>query len=495
MTVLDRKAKIVATLGPATETPDKIEALLRAGVDVVRLNLSHGTVDGHEKAVSTIREVSARVDRPVSVLLDLQGPRIRTGKNPGGPLTLTEGQSVRLAPEGASADGPSITTTYENLYRDVSPGDRVLIDDGLIELRVTGITDKTVECEVVYGGEVKSHKGINLPGVEVSAPSLTEKDLEGIDMGVRAGVDYIALSFVRRASDVAMLKDYLKEKGTPEMPVIAKIEKAEAVEALPEILKVSDGVMIARGDLGVELSAEKVPVLQKSIINEANQADKLVITATQMLDSMISNPRPTRAEASDVANAVFDGSDAVMLSGETAVGKHPVKAVEIMVKIIREAEGTIDQKPYLMRRERGTMESFAHAVCFAAYAASSEVESRAIVVFTQSGHTAQLLSKLRPTAPIVAFTPDPDTCTRLSLIWGVKPFCIGFGGHTDEMICRGEAALLNTGMVEWGDRVVIVSGTKVGLRGATNMMKIDWIGSDECRVYLTGEPATPAEKS
>jgi pyruvate kinase len=485
-TPLERKAKIVATLGPATESPEAVEALIRAGVDVMRVNLSHGTTEGHERVIRTVREVSAQVGRPVAILMDLQGPRIRTGKMDA-PKEISAGELVSLVPEGEAAGDGELTTTYSELNRDVKPGDRVLIDDGLIELRVTGITDGRVDAEVVYGGPVKGHKGINLPGVDVSAPSLTERDMTGIDMGLKMGIDYLALSFVRRAADVARLKDYLKERGVEDVPVIAKIEKAEAIDSLDDILEISDGVMIARGDLGVELSSEKVPVLQKKIINRANEKDKLVITATQMLDSMINNPRPTRAEASDVANAVFDGTDALMLSGETAVGKYPVKSVEMMVRIIKEAEGSVEQKPYLMRRDRSAMESFSHAVCFAAYAASSEVKSRAIVVFTQSGATALSISKLRPTAPVIAFTPVDRTCTRLALVWGVRPLCVSFGGHTDEMICRGEAALLDNGLVDWGDRVVVVSGTKVGMRGATNMMKIDWIGSEECRVYLTGE--------
>jgi pyruvate kinase len=343
-----------------------------------------------------------------------------------------------------------------------------------------------VDCEVVFGGLVGPRKGINLPGVDVSAPSLTAKDMEGIELAVRREVDYIALSFVRRPSDVFDLKRLLADRGV-EIPVIAKIEKAEAVDNLASIIDVSDGVMIARGDLGVELSPEKVPVLQKNIIAAANESDKVVITATQMLDSMINNPRPTRAEASDVANAVFDGTDALMLSGETAVGRHPVKTVEIMGRIIKEAEASNGEASHLLRRRKGLPDSFSRAVAFAAVAASTEVHSRAIVVFTQTGDTAQMLSKLRPRAPVVAFTPVERTVRRLALVWGVKPFHIAFGGHTDEMICRGEAALLDQGLASWGDKVVIVSGTRVGMRGATNMMKIDWIGSEECRVYLKTE--------
>lgn len=490
----NRKAKIVATIGPASDSPEIIEGLIKAGVNVVRLNLSHGTLDAHRKVLAAVRDAAGRLACPVGVLLDLQGPRIRTGTLPGRKLEVVVGQKVAIVPEGESIPGPYVTTTYREFSNDVKVDDRILIDDGIIELKVSGVREKVVECEVVFGGAVREFKGMNLPGVNISAPSLTEKDMEGIELAVECEVDYIALSFVRRASDVFSLKRLLAEKGA-EIPVIAKIEKAEAVDNLSSILDVSDGVMIARGDLGVELSSEKVPVLQKKIIKAANETDRVVITATQMLDSMISNPRPTRAEASDVANAVFDGTDALMLSGETAIGKYPVKAVEMMVRIIREAEESDSEKPHLLRRREDLTDSFARAVAFASVAASTEVRSKAIVVFTQTGDTALMLSKLRPKPPVVAFTSQEKAMTRLTLIWGVKPYRIDFGGHTDEMICRGEAALLDAGLADWGDKVVIVSGTRVGMRGATNMMKIDWIGSEECRIYLKGKGSDPQGSS
>ena len=336
---------------------------------------------------------------------------------------------------------------------------------------------------MINGGEIKTHKGMNLPGVKISAPPLTDRDREGIGLAVLREVDYLALSFVRRPEDVLELKSLLKERSS-EIAVIAKIEKAEAVEALTAILEVSEGVMIARGDLGVELSAEKVPILQKRIIQIANEAEKIVITATQMLDSMINNPRPTRAEASDVANAVFDGTDALMLSGETAVGKHTVKAVEMMSRIIVEAEEADPVRRERHRRRDSMPSSFAHMICLAAYSASADERSSVIVVYTQTGDTAMILSKLRPTAPIVAFTPLEKTCRRLALVWGVHPCKIEYGGHTDEMICRGESELIERGLANWGDTVMIVSGTKVGMRGATNMMKIDWLGSEECKLTL-----------
>ncbi len=481
-----RNTKIVATLGPASSSPASIEELIVAGVNVVRLNLSHGTRAEHGRVIGSVREVSARLEVPVAILLDLQGPRIRTGRLKGGQIELKPRQQVTITAGEPDSEAPVITTTYDNLYRDVAPGDRILMDDGLIEVRVRKVVDTEIGCEVVYGGVLREHKGMNLPGVNVSAPSLSDKDREDLDFGIDNGVDFIALSFVRKASDIFELRERLKQRNA-EIPIIAKIEKAEAIENLDAILDESDGIMIARGDLGVELSAEVIPVLQKKLISRANEAGKVVITATQMLESMISNPRPTRAEASDVANAVFDGTDALMLSGETAVGRYPVKAVEMMSKIAAEAEEAALAQKHFLRRKKAPAGSFAQAVAFAAHAASAEVGAKAIVVFTQTGETAQIISKTRPASPIVAFTPIEKTWRRMSIDWGLHPFMIGFGGHTDEMICRGEAALLNYGLADFGDTIVIVSGTKVGMRGATNMMKIDWIGSEECKLYIRKE--------
>jgi len=481
-----RRTKIVATIGPASTSPKIIDELLMAGVNVCRLNFSHGTLEEHKAVISDIRAAAMRLDLPVAILLDLQGPRIRTGLLEKGIVELKSEQRVTITTDDVKGNENVIPTTYLQLPQDVKPGDRILIDDGLIELRVIGVAGNNVECDVVYGGILKDQKGMNLPGVAISAPSLSRKDMRDMDFGISQGVDYIALSFVRKASDVTGLKEYLKEKGA-DIPVIAKIEKPEAIENLDSIIEEADGIMVARGDLGVELSAEEVPIAQKKIIYMANIAGKPVITATQMLESMINNPRPTRAEASDVANAVFDGTDALMLSGETAVGKYPVKTVEIMAKIAVEAEEADMSRRQSMRRKKEKAGSFSEAVAFASFAAAGELHSKAIVVFTQSGSTAKLVSKLRSTTPIIAFTPLEETRRRLSLVWGVQPFCIEFGGHTDEMICSGEAAMLNNGLAELGDTIVVVSGTKVGMRGATNMMKIDRIGSEECKLFLKGK--------
>lgn len=479
----ERKTKIIATIGPASGSAEVIEGIIKAGANVLRLNLSHGTREGHAEVISAIREVSDRLERPVAILLDLQGPKIRVGRLKRPSIELKAGQAINISAAVPDGDENTISTTYKDLYRDVKAGDRILMDDGLLEVRVVKVEGEVIRCVVVYGGVLKERKGMNLPGVAVSAPCVSEKDAEDLEFGITQGVDYVALSFVRKASEISGLKERIKARGA-DIPVIAKIEKAEAIENLDSILEESDGIMIARGDLGVELSTEEIPVLQKKLISRANEAGKIVITATQMLESMIENPRPTRAEASDVANAVFDGTDALMLSGETAVGKYPVKAVEIMVRVALEAEVAALAQKHLLRRRQGPMGSFAQAVAFAASAASVEVNPRAIVVFTETGETARLLSKLRPATPIVAFTNNPLTWRRLSLLWGVVPYIVIFGEHTDEMICRGEAALLDHGLADFGDTIVVVSGTKVGMRGATNMMKIDWIGSDECRIYL-----------
>lgn len=482
-----RKTKIIATLGPATSSPASIEELLTAGANVFRLNLSHSSHEDHERAIHAIRERSRALGMPAAILLDLQGPRIRVGRLKGGAVTLVKGERIRIIPEGAAQDGTGvITTTYNDLYRDVRPGDRILMDDGLLEVHVNGVDGTTIDCEVIFGGTLKEHKGINLPGVCISAPGLTDKDLADLAFGVENRVDYIALSFVRKASDVADLKSLIRANGA-EIPVIAKIEKAEAVDDIDAILEEAYGIMIARGDLGVELSAERVPIIQKKLIAKANEAGRLVITATQMLESMITNQRPTRAEASDVANAVFDGTDALMLSGETAIGSHPASAVMTMSRIALEAEEASLSQKHFLRKEEASFHSFAQAVAFAAHAASIEVKPKAIIVFTESGETARILSKLKPATPVVAFTPLESTWCRLALHWGVQPFILEYGGHTDEMICRGEAAMLDHGLAEMGDTVVIVSGTKVHMKGATNMMKIDWIGSEECKLYLKSD--------
>jgi pyruvate kinase len=481
-----RRTKILATLGPASASKEVLSGLLRSGVNLIRLNFSHGDDSSHLAALSLVRETAGELKLPVGIIADLQGPRIRTGLLKEKSVTLIPGKKITITTakdDDFRGDELIITTTYKGLAEDVSPDNRILIDDGLIELKVLNVEETEVECEIIYGGTLSEHKGVNIPGVKLSIAALGKKDLSDLQIAINGGVDYIAISFVQSAGDITHLKELISEAGS-RIPVIAKIETMKAVDELEAIVRESDALMIARGDLGVELSPEKVPILQKKIIEMANEAGKPVITATQMLESMIKNPRPTRAEASDVANAVFDGTDAVMLSGETAVGLHPVRSVETMVKIILETELQSIERRRFIRRNLDRVSSFEEAVSFAAFAAAGEVRAKAICVFTETGSTALKLARLRPITPLVAFTPSKETLQALTLGWGISPYLIEFGDHTDEMICRGEAELLNLGLAELKDTIVIVSGTKVGMMGATNMMKVDWIGSDECKPFI-----------
>ncbi|VAV85777.1 Pyruvate kinase, partial [hydrothermal vent metagenome] len=460
--MITRKTKIVATLGPATDTSERIKELITAGVDVFRLNMSHGTRADHKRRIDMVRDISAGFVRQIAILMDIQGPKIRIGKVQDGGVTLKEGGTITITTEDIVGNEELVPTTYGGLTRDLRAGDRVLIDDGLLELKVEAVEGSCVRCTVVYGGILKDNKGINLPGVDVSAPAFTDKDKADVDFGIGEEVDYFALSFVRTVKDIKQLRDHMEQQGS-RIPILSKIETDTAIKHLDDIITNSDGVMVARGDLGVELSAEDVPILQKQIIEMARKAGKPVITATQMLDSMMISPRPTRAEASDVANAVFDGTDAVMLSGETASGKYPVKAVEMMGRIIDKAEGVVVKKEeYIRRRNMETRSSVTEAVAFAALAAAGEVNAKAIVVFTLSGSTAYLISRLRPKAAIICFTPNEETGRKLALYWGLASFFIQFGSHGEELICQGESRLLELGLVRRGDHIVTVSGSSTG---------------------------------
>jgi pyruvate kinase len=453
-----RRTKIVATLGPATNTPERIAALIEAGVDVFRLNFSHGTHAEHAALYGHVREQAARLGRPVAIMQDLQGPKIRVGALAGGqPLTLVEGQEVTLTAEpGVAGHDGLIPTTYERLPYDVRPGDRILLDDGLLELRVLATAPPRVRAVVVHGGPLGEHKGINLPGVPISTPAVTEKDAADLAFGLALGVDYVALSFVRHPDDVARARELMRAHGAAAVPLIAKLEKPEAIAELDALIRVADGVMVARGDLAVELSPEEVPPLQKHIIHRANAAGKPVITATQMLQSMTTNPRPTRAEASDVANAVLDGSDAVMLSAETAVGAYPVEAVAAMARICRAAEALASNpKPF-----EPTYRTRTHALVAAACQLGDRVDARAIVVFTRSGHTAQLVAQCRPAPPIYAFTPDETVCRQLALYWGVEPLLTSLDGDTDTVLVRVSEELAARGLLRRGDLTVIVGAAR-----------------------------------
>lgn len=479
-----RKAKIVCTVGPASQSQEVLDQLIGAGMDAARLNFSHGTHESHGRAIKAIRQAAEQRGVAVSIIQDLQGPRIRVGELPDEGVELVEGRQVRLQTValrsggqiGARALRPSdditeLPVTYQQLTRDVRPGARILIDDGLVELQVQRIVEGSVLCSVTVGGRVTAHKGINLPGTQVSAPTLTDKDREDIRFGVAQDVDYIALSFVRGPEDVAAAKRMIAECGG-NMPVIAKIERQEAVASLADILEQADGVMIARGDLGVELGPEAVPVLQKRIISSANRRRCVVITATQMLESMTHHIRPTRAEASDVANAVFDGTDAVMLSAETAVGRYPVEAVRIMDRIVRAAE--VETEPSFVRRAQpdGGLVSFPEAISTAASTAAAATGAAAIVAFSERGMTARLLSKQRPAAPIIAFTPFAPIRQRMALYWGVRPYTMAQISNTDERVDEAERRLKAEGLVTPGQQIVILSGTRIGQPGGTNLMKL-----------------------
>lgn len=448
-------------------------------MDVARLNFSHGTHESHGRAVKTIREAASRRRAAVAIIQDLQGPRIRVGTITEGGINLVAGQTLRLlaGPAQAQPAATDIPVTYGNLAQDVKPGARILIDDGLIELAATAVSvsDGTVECKVVVGGLVTSHKGLNLPGTSVSAPTLTDKDRADLRFGVAQGVDYVALSFVRGPEDVAEAKRLIADYGG-DVPVIAKIERPEAVDHLEALLEEADGVMIARGDLGVEMGPEAVPLLQKRIILEANRRRRLVITATQMLESMTHQATPTRAEASDVANAVFDGTDAVMLSAETASGRYPVEALRVMDRIVRAAEAGVElpgPSPVVGRAEtEGSGSSFPEALCEAACSAAAATEARAIVIFSESGATGRLMSKQRPAAPIVAFTPFEPVRRRMALHWGVVPYTMPWIDQSGERVLAVEQRLKQEGLAGSGDRLVILSGTLAGQPGGTNTMKL-----------------------
>ena len=469
-----RRAKIVCTLGPSSTTPEMIDRLVQAGMDVARLNFSHGTQAEHAARVAGVRRASAHHEKSVAILADLQGPKIRTGAlEQGKPVRLRFGQRFVITTKNIPGTCEGVSTTFHALPQSVHKGDRILLHDGEIALRVLSTRSSEVVCQVENGGELWEHQGINLPGVKLKIPSLTRKDRADLAFALRElGANYVALSFVRTAADVREAKAAIRRMGKA-TPVISKLEKPEAIDNLDEILRVTDGVMVARGDLGVEMSLERVPVVQKQIIARARDALVPVITATQMLDSMENNPRPTRAEASDVANAIFDGSDALMLSGESAAGKYPLEAVAMMDRIIREAESSVTDMPRPARLgELQINEAIAEAICHAA----EELRMKVIAVFTESGSSARLVSKYRPRAPIVAFSPVQETRRRLSLLWGVWPRSIARIHDIDQLARIAEKRLKEEHIVRNGDVVGIIAGMPLGTRGSTNLMRLIRIG-------------------
>ncbi len=464
-----RRTKIVATLGPSSCEPPIVARLVEAGVNVFRINMSHATHEQCRQWTQSVREAERREQTVIAVLADLQGPKLRIGELEGHrPVHLTAGKPFEITTAHVVGNAQRAATTYTALPQDVKPGDRILLDDGRIELQVMSTSGTVVTTTVVNGGELGEHKGMNLPGVHVSSPSLTEKDREDLVAAVAAGVDFIALSFVRSAADVRDAKAAMKAAGAA-TPVVAKIEKPEAIDALEEILDVADAVMVARGDLGVEMAPERVPTLQKQIIQRARAHMIPVITATQMLESMMHNPRPTRAEASDVANAIIDGTDAIMLSGETAAGEYPIESVATMNRIALEVEHSF---PPLRDRRRTSVTNDSQAISQAAISITESIDVKAIAAFTRTGFSARIVSKDRPRVPVYAFVPDSTIARRLMLDWAIQPRVLDFGKTTDEMIAVVEEELLSLNAVERGQAVVLVGGTPLGVAGRTNLLKI-----------------------
>ena len=468
---MSRRAKIVATLGPASSSPERLAELVAAGIDVARLNMSHGTQAGHLAAYQCVRAASDAAGHSVGVLIDLQGPKIRLGTFAAGPVRLPAGQEFTITTREVPGDQHEAGTTYAGLADDVRPGDRVLVDDGRVVLEVLATADGRVRTRVIVGGVVSDHKGLNLPGVKVSVPALTAKDQADLRWALWLRADMIALSFVQGPEDAVPARRIMDEAGV-RLPLIAKIEKPQAIEALPEVIEAFDGIMVARGDLGVELPLEQVPMAQKRIVEQTRAQAKPVIVATQMLESMISAPRPTRAEASDVANAVLDGADALMLSAETSVGEYPVQAVATMSRIIGEAERESGPAAALA----GEPVSTGGAIARAAAEVGAAVGAKALVAFTMTGETARRLARYRSPIPLLAFTPQPSTRSQLALTWGVETFIVPPARHTDAMVRQVEEALLEIGRCDKGDMVVIVAGSPPGTPGRTNALRVHRIG-------------------
>ena len=469
MKTITHRTKIVATIGPASSSPEMLKQMVQAGMNVARLNFSHGSYEDHARMVSLLRSVSQELDTPITVLQDLQGPKIRVGQLPLGAITLTKGLKLTLVPL-SEFDGQTDTVPidYPYLAEEAQPGTQVLLDDGLLELKVETVKERAVICTVVEGGLLKSRKGVNLPSLNLRLPSMTDKDKRDLEFGLSQGIDWVSLSFVRHVADIRFLKDFLAARNASDVPVMAKIEKPQAIANFDEIITECDGVMVARGDLGVEMSPEKVPLLQKEIIRKCNLKNIPAITATQMLDSMINNPRPTRAEASDVANAIIDGTDAVMLSGESAVGKFPVKAVEMLTKIAADIEPELKFVNHPPAKTDKT-----HALSEALNAIDKILDLSCIAAFTSKGYTALIASGERPKVPVVAFTPNIDVYHRLNLIWGVIPIHIEREVVTfEELVQQAQTHLYKRQLAQSGEQILILGGIPTQTPKGTNFLKI-----------------------
>jgi len=463
------RTKIVATIGPASRSPEVLKKLVAAGMSVARLNFSHGSYEDHAGTIAMLRAVSAEMDMPITIFQDLQGPKIREGDMPDGGLHMEEGEMLQLVPAADYSGAPNTAgLDYPFLAEEAEPGTQILLDDGLLELSVKAVEGNAVQCIVVKGGLLKSHKGVNLPSLVLQLPSMTEKDIQDLEFGLSQGVDWVSLSFVRRADDVRTLKAFLAERGHADIPVLAKIEKPQAIQNLEEILAEVNGIMVARGDLGVEIPPERVPMLQKHIIRRCNELCIPVITATQMLESMIQNPRPTRAEASDVANAIVDGTDAIMLSGESAVGAYPVEAVMMMSRIAHEVE-----KELTYTNHPSIKSDAPHALSEALNAIDDVLPLKAIVAFTSTGQSAVLAASERPKATVIAITPNERVYHRLNLVWGIKPLMIDQEVDSfEEVLQQVEVCLKERQLVSSGDQVLIMGGIPMRQAGGTNFLKL-----------------------
>ncbi|MGH3934640.1 MAG: pyruvate kinase [Pseudonocardiaceae bacterium] len=472
---MNRRAKIVCTIGPATATPEKIRELVQAGMDVARLNFSHGTHADHERVYTMVRQASDEYGRAVGILADLQGPKIRLGRFAAGPVEWRTGDVVRVTVEDVAGTHDRVSTTYAGLAQDAREGDMMLVDDGKVAVMVRKVEDFDVVCEVVEGGTVSDHKGLSLPGMNVSVPALSAKDIADLEFALRLRVDLVALSFVRSPADIDLVHRTMDEVPGGRLPVIAKLEKPEAVENLEAVVLAFDGMMVARGDLGVELPLERVPLVQKRAIQIARENAKPIIVATQMLDSMIGNARPTRAEASDVANAVLDGADAVMLSGETSVGRYPIQSVETMSRIVQAVEADTPHVPplnHVPRTKRGVLS-------YAARDIGERLAAKALAAFTQSGDTVRRLARLHTQLPLLAFTPEPQVRSQLTLTWGTETFLVPRVDTTDAMVRQVDQAMLSIGRYQPGDLVVIVAGSPPATVGSTNLVRVHRLGEED----------------
>ncbi|MBB2498302.1 pyruvate kinase [Amycolatopsis echigonensis] len=472
---MSRRAKIVCTLGPATSTPEKMRALVDAGMDVARMNFSHGSHSDHKQVYDLVRSAAAETGRAVGILADLQGPKIRLGTFASGSAEWHTGDVVRITVEDVAGTHDRVSTTYKGLAKDAKPGDRLLVDDGKVGLVVKDVEGQDVVCEVTEGGPVSNNKGVSLPGMDVSVPALSEKDIEDLEFALHLGVDFIALSFVRSPADIDLVHQVMDRVGKGRLPVVAKIEKPEAVYNLEAIVLAFDAVMVARGDLGVELPLEQVPLVQKRAIQICRENAKPVIVATQMLESMINNSRPTRAEASDVANAVLDGADAVMLSGETSVGRYPIETVQTMGRIVEAVETDSPVVPplsHVPRTKRGV-------ISYAARDIGERLNAKALVAFTQSGDTVRRLARLHTRLPLMAFTPEQSVRSQLALTWGTTTQIVPRVDSTDQMIQQVDHAMLEMGKYQRGDLVVIVAGSPPGTVGSTNLIHVHRLGEDD----------------